>query len=375
MNKWCMEVVRVNAVGVRWRCTVRVENEQLHVDGHTPEALRDAVVAPYGALGLHVGSHWLCCDTVAQLRALSDAVGIAHADPAASWMAALPDAVRQRPWTALVLPATHDSAAYVLPASTSWLPLLADWALCQSVPVHQQLAMGVRCLDLRVARHDDGVLWCVHRARLVPLLWVLLEVRRFLVHQAGELVMLRIKAGWEQRASMDAAALVQLQTLLELALDATRLVPPGLVVPLPELTAAGHQCVCVWEGDGEPAPGSPLWPRTLVAGHWANVNAVPLLRARIEEHTAGWAPVPVDPRVMREVSFTLTPTAADVQAAAGRMLTLRARSSLRHLATLSAALLLEMAPTLSRGRFAIVSVDHVTPAVVQCIVALNNGVH
>lgn len=66
-----------------------------------------------------------------------------------SWMGAVPDAA----WlSALTVPGTHDSCA------RSNVPFVRT----QYLGVAQQLALGVRFLDLRLRAHDDGKLYCYH---------------------------------------------------------------------------------------------------------------------------------------------------------------------------------------------------------------------
>lgn len=66
-----------------------------------------------------------------------------------SWMGSLGDST----WlSALTIPGTHDSCA------RSNIPYVRT----QYLSVTQQLAMGIRFLDLRLRRHDDGRLYCYH---------------------------------------------------------------------------------------------------------------------------------------------------------------------------------------------------------------------
>ncbi len=149
----------------------------------------------------------------------------AQEHPLATWMADNAG-LADRPWTAVVLPATHDSAAYEMDAShplpRAWWSaalvatphlrgFVAQWACTQGASLYEQLLLGVRALDLRVARHPrTGLLWLVHNVSLVPLRWALLELRRFLVQHPSELVVVLLKSGWEHRATMTEQALVQL---------------------------------------------------------------------------------------------------------------------------------------------------------------------
>ncbi|KAK0718159.1 PLC-like phosphodiesterase [Lasiosphaeria miniovina] len=67
----------------------------------------------------------------------------------ASWMAALPDTTLL---SNVTIPGTHDSCA------RSYVPFVRT----QYLSIGQQLALGIRFIDLRLRRHDDGSLFCYH---------------------------------------------------------------------------------------------------------------------------------------------------------------------------------------------------------------------
>ncbi|CAN8074549.1 unnamed protein product [Agarophyton chilense] len=103
----------------------------------------------------------------------------------------------------LLLPGTHDSAAYVirpdLASRSTALPLRvrairtylstvqADFALTQKLTVYHQLQAGARFLDIRVSKRppasDDGQFWTVHGMVLcVPLVDILRQINCFHQH-------------------------------------------------------------------------------------------------------------------------------------------------------------------------------------------------
>ncbi|KAJ9137297.1 Phosphatidylinositol-specific phospholipase [Pleurostoma richardsiae] len=92
----------------------------------------------------------------------------------ASWMAAVPDAT---PLSAMTIPGTHDTCA------RSSVPFVRT----QYLTVTQQLALGIRFLDLRLrVRGEDGGLYCYHGGmpidlpRYLPFESVMAEVFAFL---------------------------------------------------------------------------------------------------------------------------------------------------------------------------------------------------
>ncbi|KAK0714586.1 phosphatidylinositol-specific phospholipase [Lasiosphaeris hirsuta] len=66
-----------------------------------------------------------------------------------SWMGAIPSST---PLSRITIPGTHDSCA------RSNIPFVRT----QYLSIPQQLALGIRFLDLRLRRHDNGRLYCYH---------------------------------------------------------------------------------------------------------------------------------------------------------------------------------------------------------------------
>jgi hypothetical protein len=378
---------------VRFSGVVRVAivDSVLQWTGHTTQGRPE----PYGDLGFRVGRYCFTCSTFDQLMAWSDALGALDTEPAplSDWMSTLPNAVRDRCFTRMTFPATHDSAAYTTdfshPINAWWSHVLrpaphlrrflSDWVCCQSKTIFQQLKLGVRCFDLRIARSSSGILWLVHNISLVPLHWTLLEIRRFLLHHKGELVVLRFKPGWEQRATMNDAAILQLSAELERVLGATVIAGPSLeggwMLSLSNLIASGRQCIVLWESSEVPA-GSCLWTAnaTTVISHWANTSEIAVLRDKCANRTANGGEGKRDGCALLECSFTLTPNGQDIRRSLGRFYTFRARDSLRTLASHANAALLEMInanPAVYAQLYSIISCDHPTHEVIAAIVALN----
>lgn len=131
------------------------------------------------------------------------------------------EVLAQRRLSNVILPGTHDSAAYVLaPVDTlnrrhqlmSLLsrftkPCIAPWALTQQVCVYRQLSeLGIRFLDLRVAWDDKrNDLMTSHTYECVPLKTILYDVIGFLAQQAGEVVALSVRPDWPHRAQFTPA--------------------------------------------------------------------------------------------------------------------------------------------------------------------------
>ncbi len=73
-------------------------------------------------------------------------------------------------------------------------------ARCQSLPIAQQLRIGVRCLDLRVGFNDNGEAHVCHTMVCsTSLNEVITEVYQFLADHPTEIVVLMVKWDWECR--------------------------------------------------------------------------------------------------------------------------------------------------------------------------------
>ncbi|EZG86543.1 putative phospholipase C [Gregarina niphandrodes] len=121
--------------------------------------------------------------------------------------------------TEILYPGTHNSATREV--STI---VVSAWAKCQEYTVEQQLHLGVRMLDLRVAddHGDGGEIWVTHWVHACPCLAVLESVCRFLNSFKSEIVVLRIERDSDRKLSN--AGLQKLVHLLQAEFD-------DLVVP------------------------------------------------------------------------------------------------------------------------------------------------
>lgn len=113
-----------------------------------------------------------------------------------SWMSKLGDDL---PITAINIPATHDSTARYG----------GDSYACQSLPLPDQLALGVRFLDIRLSL-ADGVLKCQHGRKYQNLQFkdVLTVVQTFLSANPTEGVFIKIQQEHTSYSSLDFSAAV-----------------------------------------------------------------------------------------------------------------------------------------------------------------------
>jgi hypothetical protein len=196
-------------------------------------------------------------------------------------MGKLSEDSRNLPINRLLLPGTHDSAAYAMALSVptlggAWverarmlgavLPpvhsFLGGWALTQgSASVAAQLAMGVRVLDVRVA-HLDGTLWCAHTYALVPLSQVLDDIEAFCGSRGGasEGLILCLRADYANRASLSGTRSALLWDALGAHPVRLRLALPSSPPPSLSALAAASTSVLLFHGpDLEPPASLPAF--------------------------------------------------------------------------------------------------------------------
>lgn len=303
-----------------------------------------------------------------------------------SWMGQLSQDKQLRTLDCLALPSTHDSGAYQLntchPISSQetpnlfWSKLLAlvpcvtsfvkKWTLTQSLSIYEQLQMGIRAFDFRLA-WDGSDFWIVHTFSLVRLESALEQIKKFLLEQPSEVIVVRSKAGWEQRSTMTGRS-GALESLLT-SVVGNLTIPYSREIPTLEwCLVSGKRLLFSYEGSTLDI-GSSIWTSDVFIGHWANTNNIDNLKADI--NALKRIPKPVG--MFREVSFTLTPTTDDIKNDAIRTLTCRSTSSLRTFAKESNDLLLEMVNEDKSvfSTFSFLTMDYPTESCIKEIISLN----
>uniref|UniRef100_A0A1I8AUA7 PLCXc domain-containing protein n=1 Tax=Steinernema glaseri TaxID=37863 RepID=A0A1I8AUA7_9BILA len=171
-----------------------------------------------------------CNEVLPEARVETDSTAGSSADfDGSNWMLALPCELRNAPLNTLSIPGSHNSGTYFLdarmPISADKSPLfqlfasalprrrIHSWATCQNLSVYRQLELGVRYLDLRVARTGGGDPFRVVHGLWGPTLHGLLyEVKLFLDDHPYEVVLLDLNHLYR----VDAASFDE---LLHLAVD------------------------------------------------------------------------------------------------------------------------------------------------------------
>lgn len=202
------------------------------------------------------------------------------------------------PINQLVLVGTHDSASYQIltsdPSATfspspsefsGQLPaneltrlarhcngcqrVLTNWTLTQQHTVGDQLKLGVRALDLRVARTTDGRFVYAHTLPNEMATVVLDQVRQFLDDHPRAFLVIFSQADWQHQHTM--VEPTGYFRLVEKMLGRHRLLPVESQYPvLKDALDQGHQVMFIYSG--APTAGGEgmnwIWPPWTLDGVW-----------------------------------------------------------------------------------------------------------
>jgi len=217
-----------------------------------------------------------------------------------TWMADLAAQIGPLPLNKVALPGSHDTATYGITASSdfspdepSWLQifdgkgivdrvvrkLTAGWARTQGNDISQQLADGIRYLDLRICENpDDGQIYTCHGLYSVAASDVVSQVAGFIAQHPKEIVILDFNHFY---AISDDAFTAFGQQLI--ATFGDKLVPAasGAGVTLDEIWQAGQQVVVLYHGQqqvcGSPtsagaAPQPQFWSQDQIQSCWPDAQ-------------------------------------------------------------------------------------------------------
>ncbi|XP_030561263.1 PI-PLC X domain-containing protein 2 isoform X1 [Drosophila novamexicana] len=123
------------------------------------------------------------------------------------WMRDLPPELRDLPIVNLAIPGSHNSMTYGINSSSKLAPdaesairrwhrffpcFVRRWSKNQSSTILEQLHLGVRYFDLRIAQNDDKFYYC-HGLFAMEVFEPLQELRQFLDTHPGEIIILDLQ--------------------------------------------------------------------------------------------------------------------------------------------------------------------------------------
>ncbi len=117
------------------------------------------------------------------------------------WMGELYQSRPDTPLTGMTIPRTHNAGTYkitpssdIVPGESKWYylgkHLVSSWAKTQYRTIYEQLELGIRSFDFRIALDVAGVPWIGHAMYSVPLKEALSDIQRFTQEHPLEVVLL-----------------------------------------------------------------------------------------------------------------------------------------------------------------------------------------
>ena len=242
------------------------------------------------------------------------------APPGRRWMSKQSAALGSKTIAQVCLPGTHDSATRGLSRAASqddcgivllrmpgWIrgaamaclwPVLRVWSVTQPLPVAEQLALGVRYLDLRASCDDGGDARAAHGTMGVALEQVFREVAAFLADErtgAAEVVVLDVNHMY----GFESADYETLVALVLRALGPFIVREDAALLPLAELLAsprmqedqegAGPRCIVCLSDEGKGSCAEHVsrceWlchSDRMVRNPWPNVPTAQALKERLD---------------------------------------------------------------------------------------------
>lgn len=247
------------------------------------------------------------------------------------WMAQLPDGIRNLPIYKLLLPGSHDSAAYqydpsvTFPSSalgwTYWfmsLPgaedVVKNWMTTQSYTLTDQLNLGIRKLDLRVSYHTESdTYYFTHTFAGIKAQDGLYQISRFLHIHSSEVVILKFSKDDRNRKRMKG----RMPNFLRLAIDmfSDKLIlnnHDNTLLPamtLNALAAKGQQVLLLYDSKFSMTPH--VW--NIRDRHLTEFTSDLNIKWNIiDQYLAESMNIPNDGQQLSEIALTLTPDDIDV---------------------------------------------------------------
>ena len=220
------------------------------------------------------------------------------------WMENLPNEKQLCPLKDLVIPGSHDSAAFFLdqnmeigPDESSMIQTLGSifgkiaksvvhsWSVTQSMTIYEQLLSGVRYLDLRVAyREGDKEIRILHGLYGWTIEQVLEEVNRYVTNYPKEIVILDFNHFY----NMDSATHETLADMLLGSFSEIFRAPgeDGPNVTLQEMWGSEKKVIIIYHDYGVVDAYPFFWPPHLICSPWPNTADRKLLMEFLNKQSA-----------------------------------------------------------------------------------------
>jgi hypothetical protein len=262
----------------------------------------------------------------------------------ADWMANLSDEAKQKGFSSLILPGTHDSGAYKIdyshtPKGKWWWAgfgarigkligvskFIKNWTLTQDYDLYKQLEQGVRSLDLRITYNkSEKKFYISHSFACIPLDNALQDIKRFMQEHPQEILLIQMSPDYEHRKGITTEVgdklLAQCEQVLGDMLVKRQSNDPDLAkqkeefgnLTLQNMVSANSRVLlansCAFSATSTHAQSS--WTNRIVKGQWLNVTAKDKAMIKINSTlTTRLTSTEPTSSQLQEIGFTLTPDA------------------------------------------------------------------
>lgn len=233
-----------------------------------------------------------------------DAIGPMNVDPA-NWMAGLP-VLSTLPLTQLPIPGTHDSGSYGITPRSEWAltgksqfgfltelpqflqdllvkPIAAAWGKTQSNDIYDQLASGIRYLDLRLTNEPDGQIYLEHGLRAELASEAIDDIAQFAAAHPREALIVYVQGINNFTPETHAEFIAEMQ-----AAFGSRMAPRalGTSATLADLWAIDKNVIVVYNNAAAVDADPLLWPDDTLYRPYVAVQSAPALLGRNEGNLA-----------------------------------------------------------------------------------------
>lgn len=221
-----------------------------------------------------------------------------------NWMEQLRPSIEDKPITQIFIPGSHDSATYKLEHKFGKKQDISDqlnklrfigvgfavtkiaqnWAKAQDRTIAQQLADGIRFLDLRIIYRDSKKsFYLVHGLYGPSLDDVLAQIDGFLKQHPKEIIIIQVgDLNYMPHGAADHQALIQ--KFVNKFGD--RLVPKkmGLDKPIKQMWEAGKQVILIYNKSSMTDKSDVAFPRSAIDSYWTNSTDLNTLKTRLDKN-------------------------------------------------------------------------------------------
>ncbi len=218
------------------------------------------------------------------------------------WMTELKPKLWNKPLTQILIPGTHNSASHRInrkkdyadeDSLPNWIryirekyPLLpikaiyAGWAKNQRLTIYQQLAFGIRYIDIRLCYNSKrNIIESCHGMYSASLKSILNDVNLFSKRYPDELIILHFQHFYQFKEVQHKLVTQQLNTLFQ-----TRLVPNtyNATTTAGELWQSPHRIITIYNHSTKDKPSSNLWASHQITSLWPHTSKIEQLKEQLK---------------------------------------------------------------------------------------------